>query len=58
MKNQTHAMIRDLLSYKDDVYSVIKDQDQIFYQEGDGLSHKIHYGYRTIFAYFHECYIT
>lgn len=44
-------MIRDLFNFKNDTYSVIKDK--IYYKEGDGLSDKIHYGYRTIFAYYH-----
>ncbi len=30
---------------------------KIFYKQGDGLSDKIHYGYRTIFAYYHQYYI-
>ena len=47
-------MIRDLLSYKDDVYSLV--DGKIYYKEGDGLSDKIHYGYRTIWAYYHEYY--
>jgi hypothetical protein len=47
-------MIRDLLNYKDDVYSLV--DGKIYYKEGDGLSDKIHYGYRTIWAYYHEYY--
>ena len=52
MQNQTNAMIRDLVSYKNDAYTV--QNGRIYYKEGDGLSDKIHYGYRTIWAYFHE----
>jgi hypothetical protein len=52
MENQTNAMIRDLTGYKNDVYTV--QNGKIYYKEGDGLSDKIHYGYRTIWAYFHE----
>jgi hypothetical protein len=51
MENQTHAMIRDLSNYKNDTYTVV--DGKIFYKEGDGLSDKIHYGYRTIWAYYH-----
>jgi len=55
MVNQTNAMIRDLAAYKNDVYTV--SNGKIYYKEGDGLSDKIHYGYRTIWAYFHEHYV-
>lgn len=44
-------MIRDLGTYKDDVYTLLNGR--IYYKQGDGLSDKIHYGYRTIWAYFH-----
>ncbi len=54
MKNQTHAMIRDLLSFKEDKYSLI--DGKIFYKEGDGLSDKTHYGYKTVFSYYNEYY--
>lgn len=33
------------------------NEGRIFYKEGDGLSDKIHYGYRTIWAYYHEHYL-
>jgi hypothetical protein len=52
MKNQVHGMIRDLINYKTDVYTLMNKR--IYYKEGDGLSDKIKYGYRTIFSYFHE----
>ena len=55
MENQTHAMVRDIQSYTSDIYSLI--DGKIYYKEGDGLSNKIHYGYRTIFSYYHEHYI-
>ncbi len=55
MENQTHAMIRDFISYSKDVYNVNPTNERIYYKEGDGQSDKIHYGYRTIWAYFHEC---
>jgi hypothetical protein len=48
-------MVRDLASYKDDVYNVSPINQKIYYKEGDGESDKIHFGYRTIWAYFHEC---
>ena len=51
MKNQTHAMIRGLAKYQTDVYTVLNGK--IYYKEGDGLSDKIHFGYRTIFSYYH-----
>ncbi len=46
-------MVRDLGTYKDDVYNVNQINQKIYYKEGDGESDKIHYGYRTIWAYFH-----
>lgn len=52
MINQTNAMIRDLNSYKNDQYKV--QNGKIYYKEADGISDEIHYGYRTIWAYFHE----
>jgi hypothetical protein len=55
MENQIHAMIRDLSLYQNDVYNVNKTNQKIYYQEGDGESDKVHYGYKTIWAYFHEC---
>jgi hypothetical protein len=51
MENQTHAMVRDLNNYKDDVYTLL--DGKIFYKSGDSLTDKIHYGYRTIFNYYH-----
>ena len=48
-------MIRDLLSYKNDAITLVNGK--IFYKQGDGLSDKIHYGYRTIWAYYHEDYV-
>lgn len=45
-------MIRDLVNYKNDVYSLV--DRRIHYKEGDGLSDKIRYGYRTAFSYLHE----
>lgn len=56
IKNQLHAILRDLNLYLDDTYNVINEK--IFYKEGDGLSDKIHYGYRTMWAYYHEFYKT
>jgi hypothetical protein len=55
MKNQAHAMVRGIISYQVDPYTLL--DGKIYYKEGDGLSDKIHYGYRTIFAYYHEYYI-
>lgn len=55
MENQTHAMVRDLKTYKDDSYTL--ENGRIFYKAGDSLTDKIHYGYRTIFSYYHEYYI-
>ncbi len=52
MENQANAMVRDLNTYKDDVYTLI--EGKIFYKSGDSLTDKIHYGYRTIFSYYHE----
>ncbi len=52
MENQANAMVRDLNTYKDDVYTLI--DGRIFYKSGDSLTDKIHYGYRTIFSYYHE----
>lgn len=49
-------MVRDLNTYMDDVYTLI--DGKIFYQSGDSLTDKIHYGYRTIFSYYHEYYIS
>ncbi len=51
MKNQVNGMIRDLISYKNDIYAFINGK--IYYKEGDGLSDKVRYGYRTIYSYFH-----
>ena len=48
-------MVRDLLSYKDDIYNVNPINQKIYYKDGDTESDKIHYGYRTIWSYFHEC---
>jgi hypothetical protein len=55
MKNQAHAMVRGIVSYHVESYTLLSGK--IFYKEGDGLSDKVHYGYRTIFAYYHEHYI-
>lgn len=52
MKNQVHGMMRDLAGYQNDVYTLINGK--IYYKEGDGLSDKIRYGYRTLFSYLHE----
>lgn len=48
-------MVRDLGNYKDDVYTLI--EGQIYYKSGDSLTNKIHYGYRTVFNYYHEFYV-
>lgn len=52
MKNQIHGMMKDLAIYKNDIYTLI--DGVIYYKEGDGLSDKIRYGYRTLFSYLHE----
>lgn len=49
-------MVRDLKSYKEDVYTLI--DGKIFYKSGDSLTDKVHYGYRTIFSYYHEHFIS
>ena len=48
-------MVRGVGSYQQDTYTVMNGK--IYYKEGDGLSDKIHYGYRTIFAYYHQYHI-
>lgn len=48
-------MVRDLGNYKEEVYSLI--DGEIYYKTGDSLTNKIHYGYRTVFNYYHEFYI-
>jgi hypothetical protein len=54
MENQVHSMIRDLCNFRNDSYTVV--DGRIHYKEGDGLSDKIHYGYRTIYSYYYEYY--
>lgn len=54
MENQVNDMIRGLINFnKDRNERTVKD-NRIFYKEGDGLSSKVHFGYRTIFAYYYE----
>ncbi len=55
MENQANAMVRDLNTYKDDKY--MWSDGKIFYKSGDSITDKIHYGYRTIFSYYHEQFI-
>ncbi len=55
MENQANAMVRDLNTYKNDSYTW--KEGKILYKSGDSLTDKIHYGYRTIFSYYHEKHI-
>ena len=50
-------MIRGLLNFNQDIKSRVVQNNKIFYHEGDGLSDKVHYGYKTIFAYYYEYHI-
>ncbi len=42
-------MIRDLQNFDKDDYVLL--HGTVFYKEGDGLTDKIRYGYRTLFTY-------
>jgi hypothetical protein len=56
MKNQVHAMIKGLQNFKADHYTIIGGK--IYYKEGDGLTDKVRYGYKTIFSYFYRNEVT
>lgn len=58
MENQLHGIIKGLLSYKNDKYTIKEGDDKIYYKQGDGLSNIIHHGYKTIFSYYYECKVT
>ncbi len=51
LENQIHGMMAGALNYKHDYLVVEK---KIMYKDGDLLSDKVNYGYKTVFAYFHE----
>jgi hypothetical protein len=57
MSNQVHDMIRGLANFNKDQKSRCVVNNRIFYREGDGLSDKVHFGYKTIFAYYFEHHI-
>jgi hypothetical protein len=43
-------MISGALNYKHDYLIINK---RIAYKDGDSISFKVNYGYKTVFAYFH-----
>lgn len=48
MQNQVHAIVRDLQNYEQDSFILLNGR--IYYKEGDGITDKIRYGYRTLFT--------
>jgi hypothetical protein len=51
LTNQVNGMITGALNYVHNYF--IKDKC-IFYKDGDSISSKINFGYKTVFAYLHE----
>lgn len=51
-------MIRGLTNFNKDEANRSVINNKIYYREGDGLSDKVHYGYKTIFAYYYEHTVT
>jgi hypothetical protein len=50
LENQVFGMVVGALNYHHDY--LIKDM-RIVYKDGDCLSDKLNYGYKTVFAYLH-----
>lgn len=50
LQNQIEGMIQGALNFNHS-YQII--DKRIVYMDGDQLSYKINYGYKTIFAYIH-----
>ena len=51
MENQVHGMLASALSHEHKYYVI--DQ-KIVYKDGDTISTKINYGYKTVFANIYE----